>query len=106
MTREVEAEYAQIPLVGETPPEIAAGDLLLRPEGAEPRWVTELPADESVICVLGAARHTLTFAQLVDGTEPVPPTASYRIVRGNSTLATATPSHVGTHPAFRIISTL
>ena len=106
MTREVEAEYAQIPLVGETPPEIAAGDLLLRPEGAEPRWVTELPADESVICVLGAERHTLTFAQLVDGTEPVPPTASYRIVRGNSTLATATLSQVGSHPAFRIISTL
>lgn len=102
MTREVEAEYAQIPFEGETPPEIAEGDLLLEPEGEASRWVTELPANEPVFRVLGAARHTLTFAQLVDGTESVPATESYRIVCGEREIATAARSDVGTHPAYRV----
>lgn len=105
MTREVEAEYAQIPLDGETPPEIAVGDMLLQPEGAELRWVTELPTDETAVRVLGAERHTLTFAQLVDGTEPVPEAMSYRLIRAGKAVATAVRSNVGSHPAYKITST-
>ena len=102
MTREVDAEYAQIPLDGGTLPEIAEGDMLLLPEGAEPCWVTELPADETAVRVLGAERHTLTFAQLVDGTEPVPEAASYRLICAGKAVATAVRSNVGTHPAYRV----
>lgn len=106
MTREVEAEYAQIRFDGEMPPVISVGDLLLQPEGVAPRWVTEIPADGTSLLVLGAERHALTFAQLVDGAEPVPAATSFRIVRDGRELATAACSKVGNHPAFRIISTL
>ena len=59
MTREVEAEYAQVPLDGGRLPDVAAGDLLLQPEERTLRWVTENSEDESVIRVLGAERHVL-----------------------------------------------
>lgn len=103
MTREVEAEYAQVPLDGGRLTDVAAGDLLLQPEGRTLRWVTEIPADESVIRVLGAERHTLTFAQLADGTEPVPPATSFRIVCGGREIATAVSASVGSHPAYKVV---
>lgn len=102
LSRPAEAVYAEFDLQGM---KLADGDLLLRPVEQAPRWLTEIPRDGRVR-VLSSVPHTLTFAEFVDGLPPVPPSPTYRIVRDEMQLATAVSAAVGSHPAYKITSTL
>ena len=105
LSRDVVAEYAVLDLPEEALAALGAGDLLLRPEDAESRWLLDPPEDGRVH-VLAEEPGRLTFGELVDGDVPVPPAETFRIVRAGKDIATAVQSNVGTHPSFRITATL
>lgn len=102
MSRPAEASYAEFDLPDA---DLADGDLLLRTEEFGPQWLTDVPRDGHVR-VLADKTLELTFAELADGAPPVPPSPTYRLVRDGELLANATSAQIGSHPAFRIISTL
>lgn len=101
MVRDAEVEYAEFALPEDTT--LAPGDMLLLPDEAEPRWMTEIPADDGIVRVLADRTLSLTFAELVDGLPPVPDTETFKIVRAGRAVATAVRSNVGTHPSFKIL---
>ena len=104
MVRDAEAEYAAFALPEDAT--LSPGDMLLLPDAAEPRWMTEIPVDDGLVRVLADQTLSLTFAELVDGLPPVPDAETLKVVRTGETVATAVRSNVGTHPAFRIVSAI
>ena len=101
LSRDVEAEYAELELPAEALGSLGADDLLLAPQEAEPRWLLELP-DDGRVHVLAEKPMSLTFAQLVDGDVPVPAADAFRLASSHGTIAQLAQAQVGTHPAYKV----
>ena len=103
LTRPAEAEYAVVSLTEEEFSSLGAGDFVMIPDDAKPRWTVDKPLDGQ-LHVRGAEQGTLSFAEMADDAlPPLPEGESFSLTRFGAKIAAGARSRVGDSAAVKIV---